>query len=307
LSPIWILSFLESEGRQNITYIPSTQSFLDVSQSTSDSIWTNNRKIAIANNVFSTDGGAGGSYTLQTDNHATITSVTTLSATASTFQYADATSAAYAVTLPAAGSSVDKVLFIKKIDSVAHNVTVTCAGSDTIEGSATVVLSTQYQWIWIQSDGTSVWKVLGRTVPSSGIAPGGDTYLLVSADVTNLPNSRTLTAGANIFFTDGGAGSTFTIATGTYTASSGSGSLTSSSNEIQNVSAAGGATVITLPTAASQAGKQFTIKKSDSSANTVTVTRASSDTIDGATTFVLSIQYQAVTITADGTSEWWIS
>lgn len=211
------------------------------------------------------------------------------------------------MTLPIASTCVDKVFFIKKIDSGGNAVTVVRGQSyDSIEGSNLVALSSQYNWIWIQSDATATWKVLGRTVPSSGIAPASDTYLLVSADSANLPNSRTITAGSNIFFTDGGAGSTFTIATGTYTSSSGSSALTSSSNEMQNVSAAGGTSTITLPAASAQAGKRYTIKKSDSSANTVVVTRAGSDTIDGNTTFTLSIQYQAVTITSDGTSEWWI-
>jgi hypothetical protein len=67
------------------------------------------------------------------------------------------------------------------------------------------------------------------------------------------------------------------------------------------VSASGAARTITLP-AASCTGFKVTIKKTDSSGNTVTVARASSATIDGATTNVLSSQYANVTVVADGTN-----
>ncbi len=61
----------------------------------------------------------------------------------------------------------------------------------------------------------------------------------------------------------------------------------------------------TLPTASSAgAGATVFFKKTDVSANTVTVTRASSDTIDGATTFVLSARYDWVGLVSDGISAW---
>lgn len=68
-----------------------------------------------------------------------------------------------------------------------------------------------------------------------------------------------------------------------------------------------GATAITinLPTVASSAcdGRIYTIKKGMSSTNDVTIDANSSETIDGATTFVLSDMQGAVTIASDGT-EW---
>lgn len=71
------------------------------------------------------------------------------------------------------------------------------------------------------------------------------------------------------------------------------------------VSASGGAVTITLPTAASAKDVDFFVKKLDSSGNTVTIDANGSETIDGATTKVISTQYTAVTIYSDGT-EWWV-
>jgi hypothetical protein len=71
------------------------------------------------------------------------------------------------------------------------------------------------------------------------------------------------------------------------------------------VDATGGARTITLPAAAASAGVVYIIKKIDASANTVTVDGNASETIDGATTYVLSVQYAAVKIHCDGSS-WWV-
>lgn len=73
--------------------------------------------------------------------------------------------------------------------------------------------------------------------------------------------------------------------------------------------ATGGAIVLTLPTAASAysdgLGRRYTAKKIDSGGNTVTLDGAGSETIDGATTKVLSAQYASVTIQSNGTA-WFI-
>ena len=60
---------------------------------------------------------------------------------------------------------------------------------------------------------------------------------------------------------------------------------------------------VTLPSVAAYKYRQLTIKKVDSSANAVTVDGNGSETIDGATTYALSAQYDSVTIYSDG-SEW---
>lgn len=57
---------------------------------------------------------------------------------------------------------------------------------------------------------------------------------------------------------------------------------------------------VTLPTAVGIAGRQYTIKKTDATANAVTVDGDASETIDGATTYPLASQYNSVTIVSDG-------
>lgn len=70
-------------------------------------------------------------------------------------------------------------------------------------------------------------------------------------------------------------------------------------------SASGGAFTVTLPAANSRKGLVLEIKKTDASANAVTVTRAGADTIQGATTVSLASQYSTCTIFSDGTSVWY--
>lgn len=63
--------------------------------------------------------------------------------------------------------------------------------------------------------------------------------------------------------------------------------------------ATGGAITLTLPTAVA-ATQEYFIFKGDSSANTVTVATTSSQTINGASTVVLSAQYAGVVLLSDG-------
>ncbi len=69
--------------------------------------------------------------------------------------------------------------------------------------------------------------------------------------------------------------------------------------------ASGSAFTVTLGAASATPGKQITIKKTDSSlTNIITVARAGSDTIDGATSVTLNTQYEYFTLVSDGTSSW---
>jgi hypothetical protein len=77
------------------------------------------------------------------------------------------------------------------------------------------------------------------------------------------------------------------------------------SDEIILVDASSSNVTITLPAVSGNSGVHFHIKKTDSSTNTVTVDGSGSETIDGATTQVISSQYDSMHIVCDGT-EWWI-
>ena len=69
--------------------------------------------------------------------------------------------------------------------------------------------------------------------------------------------------------------------------------------------------VWTLPAASSvNAGGTITVADIDgvvTSSNTIVVTRAGSDTINGANTFTLNAAYQGATLTSDGSSKWLVS
>lgn len=69
--------------------------------------------------------------------------------------------------------------------------------------------------------------------------------------------------------------------------------------------ATAGAITVTLPPVGLVAGRIYSFKKTDASANAVTIDGYGSETIDGATTKSLASQYKALTIMSDGTT-WWI-
>ena len=67
--------------------------------------------------------------------------------------------------------------------------------------------------------------------------------------------------------------------------------------------AAGGAITLTLPTAVGASGQIYTLKKTDSSANVVTIATTSAQTIDGLSTYSLSYQYQGIQVQSNN-SNW---
>jgi hypothetical protein len=77
------------------------------------------------------------------------------------------------------------------------------------------------------------------------------------------------------------------------------------SDRVITCDASGGAFTITLPAASGRTGRIYHIKKTDSSANGVTVDGNASETIDGSTTVILSSQHDSIMIVSDG-SNWHI-
>lgn len=69
--------------------------------------------------------------------------------------------------------------------------------------------------------------------------------------------------------------------------------------------ATAGAITMSLPAAAGATGQIVNIKKTDASANAVTIDPDGAETIDGAATLSFSTQYQSYTVQCDG-SQWWI-
>ena len=65
------------------------------------------------------------------------------------------------VNLPSAASSPGRILTLKKVTTGAHNFCGYVSGADTIDGGGSYCLSTQWQYVTIQSDGSN-WIIIGK-------------------------------------------------------------------------------------------------------------------------------------------------
>lgn len=74
--------------------------------------------------------------------------------------------------------------------------------------------------------------------------------------------------------------------------------------DVVTADASGGAITVTLPDRATVQGKTYTVKRTSAS-NDVVISRAGSDTIEGATSKTLGSQYATVSLLA-GTATWLI-
>jgi hypothetical protein len=70
---------------------------------------------------------------------------------------ANATSKAFTVTLPPAATADGMIVFVKKVDSTKHKVTVAASGSDKINGLSSESLAKQYDSLTLISNGISAW------------------------------------------------------------------------------------------------------------------------------------------------------
>ena len=97
-----------------------------------------------------------GSMQLKVNN---VSSATTLDETYSTVR-ADATSAAFTITLPACvTANIGRIYRIMKIDSSINAVTVGRTGSDTINGATTSSLATQYSANTYVCGAAGLWEI----------------------------------------------------------------------------------------------------------------------------------------------------
>lgn len=72
---------------------------------------------------------------------------------------ADATAQAIVITLPDSTTSLDTGYIVKKVDGSAFTVTLTTEGAQTLDGTSTKVLTTQWEYIRIISDGAN-WLLI---------------------------------------------------------------------------------------------------------------------------------------------------
>jgi len=108
--------------------------------------------------------GAGSEHVLPPALHLSVLTVTADYAPAAGDYaiLADASDAAFTITLPAA-TDTGQQLFIKKIDSSANAVTIATLSRNTIEGAASVSLASQYDSYTFIADGLSTWYIISST------------------------------------------------------------------------------------------------------------------------------------------------
>ncbi len=162
----------------------------------------------------------------------------------------------------------------------------------TINGAVTGGGTSSRYGVIIQPAQTGTVTINGNVIGSTGhgvaSAAGTPAALVVNGNITNPGTS----ASAGISY--GGASLTIT----------GNVTLTSTHSFVGG-DATGGAITITLPTAVGITGKIYYIKmlSSSSGTNTVTVGTTSSQTIDGSTTQVMTMQYTEIPVISNG-SNW---
>lgn len=201
---------------------------------------------------------------------------------------ANATTAAFVVTLPSTTTSGITYL-IKKTDSTANAVTMT----SMFDGQAgtTITLGTRGDYVMIESTSTAdQWIVVGSNRPMPGQQQGATVDLGVVLSNLGLRGSGT----AYPITTSGALGLTGSTRFGQRNISSGT--TLSSSTDPYFITVDGTTTAfnLTLPTATT-VGQTYSIKKSDS-VNPVTIV----GTIDGATNLVLTSKDDFVTVVSAG-------
>jgi len=173
--------------------------------------------------------------------------------------------------------------------NLASNITVSLANTAVTAGN--YGSSTQVAQITIDAQ--------GRITAAANVAVsggGGGTGNVVS-------NVVTITAGDNISWTNATSvvlswiNSSSSVVTWTNTVYS-----VTNNNATILVNHPSAPFGVVLPSASTVVGQQYQIKKIDSSANAVTVSTTSSQTIDGNLTYSLATIYKSVTLQSDGSN-----
>jgi hypothetical protein len=221
---------------------------------------------------------AGSSVT--SSSAVSISTVSTTSALgANDGPFIDVTAGSLTITLPPVALVVaGKTYTIKDSDGVAAatNITIDGNAAETIDGVATFVMDTDFQSVSLISLGDK-WVVSQNTSPD---------------ELTNLNVVGTLDVDNDLVNTMG----VTTVGT--------TGAITT--EDLVNATT-GGITITLPPAATAGTGKVIHIKDRDGSAtaNNITIEGDSAETIDGSLTFVLTVNYQSVTLVSDG-SNWMI-
>lgn len=83
--------------------------------------------------------------------------------------YVTASTTNLIVSLPSATLQPGKMFLIFKADNTIYSVTINCYSAEKIKNSTTKILSAQYEYIWIQSDGAN-WQIISEYTSSPVIS-----------------------------------------------------------------------------------------------------------------------------------------
>ncbi|MCA3339777.1 MAG: hypothetical protein INF90_14760 [Roseomonas sp.] len=133
---------------------------------------------------------------------ASLSANTTLTVDDAGLVLVNASAAARTITLPAANALGGRPIRfqIEKTDSTANTVTIQRAGTDTIEGGTSVVLSGQWASVALVSDGVGSWVLLRPDLPAatSGVAGISRFATAAETDAGTLSNVTVTPAGLGV-------------------------------------------------------------------------------------------------------------
>jgi hypothetical protein len=135
----------------------------------------------------------------------------------------------------------------------------------------------------------------------SNPSPASGAALIADNTTAALPIAIFLDNGTQVFsIQDGGGITVKTAAVGSTTLDNG--------NHVITADATAGAVTYTLPAiSATTRGIWYRIKKIDASVNTVTIARTGADTIDGAASQIITLQYQSIDIICPSAGTDWLT
>jgi hypothetical protein len=199
------------------------------------------------------------------------------------------------VTLPSATTSVAGLISAAdktKLDGIAAG-----ANNYTLPLASASVLGGVKVGSGLSIDGGGVLSATSGSTPSLDLvllagSDGGEGSTMYVETINSLKNSTNITLSKQVWTGISAKTSTYTMGVG---------------DDMVLADASFGSFVITLPTAAScydsttGTSREFTVKKTDSSANTVTIKGNGSELIDLANTLVITMQNSSATVKSNGT------
>lgn len=140
------------------------------------------------------------------------TAGSTTTGSAKVLYLCNATSGAIVPALPAVATASGLTVAFKKSDSSANSITITGNSTDNIDGANTYVLSTQYNFVMLECDGTQ-WNIIGQSA----------TGTIKTVKQQTFPSSGTYTPSTGMLYcivdaVDGGAGGGGVKSSGSFSA-----------------------------------------------------------------------------------------